>query len=153
MRTIVDVAAHILDYYGPMTTMKLQKLAYYSQAHCQSTRNQPLFEEDFQAWVNGPVCPELYRQHRGKFMLHRGDLDAAVAGRAGLDDYARREVHAVCDELSACTGNELSQRTHQESPWLRARDGYGPSEHCEVVITKDSMKSYYSVHPVVQTVF
>lgn len=71
MKSVVDVAAFILDEYGTMTTMKLQKLAYYSQAYCLSP-NGPLFEEDFQAWMNGPVVPELYREHRGRFLIRRG---------------------------------------------------------------------------------
>ncbi len=32
MATVHDVAAYILEKRGPMTTMKLQKLVYYSQA-------------------------------------------------------------------------------------------------------------------------
>ncbi|MEE1045473.1 MAG: DUF4065 domain-containing protein [Olegusella sp.] len=149
MCTVVDVAAYILDHYGPMTTMKLQKLTYYSQAHCLSSQGKQLFGEDFQAWVNGPVCPELYREHRGKFMLHRGDLDGAVDGHEQLTDYVKREIDAVCDELSELSGNELSRRTHGETPWQQARRGYSPSAHCEVVITKSSMRSYYSLHPVI----
>ena len=32
MRDIIDVAAYILEKVGDVSTMKLQKLAYYSQA-------------------------------------------------------------------------------------------------------------------------
>ena len=34
MTTIFNVAAYILELTGTVTTMKLQKLAYYSQAYC-----------------------------------------------------------------------------------------------------------------------
>ncbi len=150
MTSVVDVAAYILDKYGPMTTMKLEKLAYYSQAYSLSRGNGvPLFEEDFQAWVNGPVAPELYHEHRGKFLLHRGELAHALAGHAPLSASEKRLVDTVCEKLSPLTGNQLSERTHAEKPWRDARIGCGPSDRCEAVISKQAIRHYYSAHPVV----
>ena len=40
-----------------LTNLKLQKLMYYSQAWHLALRDIPLFNEDFQAWVHGPVLP------------------------------------------------------------------------------------------------
>lgn len=42
MATVVDVAAYILKRCGAMTTMKLQKLAFYSQAESLARRGHPL---------------------------------------------------------------------------------------------------------------
>ncbi len=49
MANVFDTAKYILEQSGPMSTMKLQKLCYYSQA-----------------WANGPVCPEFFLQDTGK---------------------------------------------------------------------------------------
>lgn len=64
-----DVAAYILRKKGEMTAMKLQKLVYYSQAWSLVWDEEPLFEEEIQAWVNGPVIPALYQAHRGQFKV------------------------------------------------------------------------------------
>ena len=40
-----------------------------SQAWSLAWDDAPLFEEDFEAWVGGPVCPQLFRTHQGKFVL------------------------------------------------------------------------------------
>lgn len=146
MRTVVDVAAFILDEYGPMSTMKLEKLAFYSQAHCLVTEGRCLFNEDFQAWVNGPVAPALYREHRGMFLIHPGDLARAVRGHEPLEPRVRDEVRAACSRLATLTGNQLSAMTHGEDLWRMAREGCGPSDHCERVISKESMRRYYSQH-------
>ena len=69
MANIISVAKYILEQRGAMTTMKLQKLCYYSQAWSLAWDDKPLFDEDFQAWANGPVCPELFRWHKGKFAI------------------------------------------------------------------------------------
>jgi uncharacterized phage-associated protein len=58
MGTIFDVAYYILDELGEMSTMKLQKLCYYVQAWSLAWDENPLFDEDFQAWAKGP-CKEI----------------------------------------------------------------------------------------------
>ena len=77
---VVDVAEYILELHGPMATMKLHKLLYYCQAYCLVTQDRPMFDLDFQAWVNGPVIPELFELHRGKFLIRHGELYKALEG-------------------------------------------------------------------------
>ena len=61
MASVFDVANWFLSK-GSVTHKKLQKLCYYSQAwHCALYDGTPLFAERIEAWVHGPVIPELYR--------------------------------------------------------------------------------------------
>ena len=65
MATVFDVAQYILgklaaDNALPVTTWKLQKLVYYSQAWSVVWDDAPLFNDRIEAWANGPVCPVLY---------------------------------------------------------------------------------------------
>ncbi|HBY79059.1 MAG TPA: hypothetical protein DEG47_19150, partial [Cyanobacteria bacterium UBA11148] len=81
MARAVDVAKYILTKTGEMTAMKLQKLVYYSQAWSLVWDESPLFDEDIQAWANGPVVPILYGYHRDQFKVNKdtfadGDIDA-----------------------------------------------------------------------------
>lgn len=92
MTSIIDVAAYILKTYGSMTTMKLQKLAFYSQAESLAHSGVPLFPEDFQAWRGGPVCVELYKQHRGMFLIREGAL-------TGTQELTDREKCIVDSEI------------------------------------------------------
>ena len=52
-----------------MTAMKLEKLVYYSQAWSLAWDGEPLFNDDFQAWANGPVCPTLFYSHQGHYVV------------------------------------------------------------------------------------
>lgn len=146
MAGIVDVAAYILSEYGPMTTMKLQKLAFYSQAESLSRHGRPLFDEDFQAWRGGPVCSPLYAQHRGKFLIRDGELNGDIGV---LNDSERAIVDSVCQSLSNLTGNQLSARTHRESPWADARKGLSSTASGNVIISKSSITRYYRNNPVI----
>ncbi|MEE1314623.1 MAG: Panacea domain-containing protein [Faecalimonas sp.] len=44
-------------------------LIYYCQAWSLGWDGVPLFDEEFEAWANGPVCVELFDVHRGMFVV------------------------------------------------------------------------------------
>lgn len=148
MHSIADVADCILERCGAMPTMKLQKLAFYSQARSLVVNGSPLFGEDFEAWENGPVSPELYALHKGRFIVRPGDLGRPIGGGAPFDPCAVEAIEDSCGLLSALSRNQLSQMTRAEDPWMHARIGCSDGERCRTVITKESMKDYYSLHPV-----
>lgn len=143
MATIHDVAAYILKKRGPMSVMKLHKLAYYSQAWSLVWEDRPIFPERIEAWVNGPVIPELYDKHKGQFMLEewrRGEIDSLI--------YADQEtIDIVLDAYADKDAQYLSDLTHTEQPWLLAREGMHHTERGCREISLASMMEYYSSLP------
>ncbi len=139
MVSVFDVAAHILKRVGPLDTMKLQKLVYYSQAWSLVWDGQPLFHESIEAWANGPVCPELYQAHRGDFQitsLPKGDPSILVAEQL-------ETIEGVLKFYGSKSGWWLSELTHREHPWLDARNGLNPGDRGNTVISLASMAEYY----------
>lgn len=140
MTRAADVAKYILEKVGPVTAMKLQKLVYYSQAWSLVWDERPLFSDEIQAWRNGPVVPELYAQHRGMFKVTASD----VSGDSGhLDELARETVDIVLDYYNGHSAQYLSDLTHLEDPWIKARKGCDAGENSEAVISHASMAEYY----------
>ena len=91
MASVLDVANYILERRGPMSTWKLQKLAYYSQAWSLVWDDDVLFPEEIEGWANGPVVRELYQAHRGE---HRVAYPPG-GGAAALTATRRETVDAV----------------------------------------------------------
>jgi uncharacterized phage-associated protein len=118
MATVHDVAAYILLKTAPMSAMKLQKLCYFSYGYHLAWEDRPLFAERFEAWANGPVAPELYSRHRGRFELKRGDIEGDPAE---LDDQEKESVDIVLENMSVYSAHELSEMTHRTGPWVEAR--------------------------------
>lgn len=147
MARIVDVAARILAETGTVTTMKLQKLGYYVQAKHLVRTGRPLFPEDFRAWRGGPVAPELFALHAGRFLIRPGELDGALAEGA-LSTEEEALIAEVCAAFGTYSGVKLSERTHSDAPWKDARGDLPPSEPSTTVITKDAIREYYSKNPV-----
>lgn len=142
MASVYDVARYILERRGPMSAMKLQKLVYYSQAWSLVWDEEALFDDDFQAWANGPVVRSLYDRHRGQFKVHAGLFSDGEPET--LDDAQRETVDIVLDFYGDRTAQWLSDLTHREAPWVDARGELDPMERCDNVITKAAMHEYYS---------
>lgn len=141
MAGILQLAKCILDKQGAMTTMKLQKLCYYCQAWSLAWDEIPLVDEEFEAWANGPVCPELYNAHKGLFTVNTNNFTLSYDN--AFDKNQLDTIDRVLKYYGDKEPHWLSELTHLENPWKLARTGYAPGERCNVVITKESMQEYY----------
>lgn len=140
MATVFDVANYILQKKGPMTTMKLQKLCYYAQSWSLAWDERPLFDEDFEAWANGPVCPKLYYSHQGKFEL---PCNFFAPKSFEFTPDQTETIDKVIEYYGDKSPQWLSDLTHKEAPWLDARGDVPPGMRCNNVISKESMQEYY----------
>jgi len=142
MAEVKHVARYLIERLGPMTTMKLQKLTYYCQAWSLAWDEEPLFEEEFQAWANGPVCPELFVAHRGKYKLDDDFLEAYAGYEFNQDQLDT--IEAVIEHYGEKSPNYLSELTHKERPWKETRGNIPLGDSCDEVISKELMQEYYS---------
>lgn len=137
---VFDTARYILEKLGPMSTMKLQKLCYYSQAWSLVWDDAELFSEEFEAWANGPVCKELYDATRGMFTVTAKD---EPGDSNNLSENQKDSINLVLDYYAKHNAQWLSQLTHMEDPWLQARVNVPAGESSSNIITKESMALYY----------
>lgn len=140
MATVFDTAKFILEQKGELSTMKLQKLCYYAQAWSLVWDDKPLFEEDFEAWANGPVCPKLFYFTKGRFSINSSDMDGSSSE---LTDAQKETVLEVLDYYGNKDAQWLSQLTHMEEPWKEARHGIPLGARSAQLIDKESMAMYY----------
>lgn len=141
MTTIFDVARYILEKRNNVTAYELQKLCYYSQAWSLALEGNRLFGERFEAWVNGPACRDLFRSHKGNFIVSRSDL--TEGDRDNISPNACDVIDSVLEKYQGMSGDELRERTHSELPWQYARRGYKDGAYCKVKINEDIMRDYY----------
>lgn len=139
MADVFDLAKAFLSI-DSMSNKKLQKLCYYAQAWHLALEDEALIDEDFQAWIHGPVCPELYFEYKlyGYEDIPKNETYSDYVPEEFLD-YAKN-VYEAYGEL---TGNELESISHSEDPWREARGSLKPWEGSNEIITKESMKRYY----------
>lgn len=137
--TVFDVAQYIMRKQNGITAMKLQKLVYYAQAWSLAWLDRPLFNEPIEAWRHGPVVRELFNMHRGHYTvteLPEGDPDR-------LTEEEKNVIDAVLERYGSVSPELLSMMTHQEKPWLEAREGLPDDAASNEVIDPQSMRDYY----------
>jgi uncharacterized phage-associated protein len=141
--SVFDVAAYILKKLGPVSAMKLQKLVYYCQAWSLVWDEKPLFEEQIEAWANGPVVRKLFYYHRGRF-----ELDSITVGNPDLlTEQQKDTVDAVLEFYGDKSAQWLIDLSHMEEPWKSTRAGLAPESRCRKVIPLDLIADYYSSLP------
>ena len=140
MTSVFDVANWFLSK-GSITHKKLQKLCYYSQAwYCALYDGTPLFIERIEAWVHGPVIPELYRI----FAAFGWDEIPIYTGELSFTEKEIAVLEAVFNTYWKFSGNDLEELTHREAPWINARGDLSPWEPGTNEITPTALREYYS---------
>jgi uncharacterized phage-associated protein len=138
-----EVAETIIDlsrkrFISDLTNLKLQKLLYYTQAWSLAIYDVPLFVEDIEAWIHGPVVPRVF----GSFKEYRWNV-IAKAVTPILENGVIFHVNAVLDSYGKFSATELERLTHSEQPWIQARRGIAPDEPSRNVIPTNHMKVFY----------
>jgi uncharacterized phage-associated protein len=139
---------HVADYLmcdsrergDALTNLKLQKLLYYAQAWYLAQYDIPIFEEDFQAWVHGPVLLSQY--HRFKSSEWRPIQDTIRLPQA-LPPKLVRHLKKIIRTFGVETATALELMTHEEAPWIRARKGIPAHVSSNSIIDKASMREFY----------
>jgi uncharacterized phage-associated protein len=129
----------------PITNMKLNILVYYVQAWSLAVFDRPLFTEEIEAWVHGPVLQSVYdtyRQFRWTPII-TGDLDLGKIEQ--LYSLEQRELlNDITEVYFPKTTYALEQLTQSEDPWIAARAELAPYEPSNNIITHESMRNYYA---------
>lgn len=143
MATVFEVAKYFLWQAGEvgelLSNLKLQKLVYYAQAWHLAVCGRELFPQDFQAWVHGPVCPDLYHAYKHYGWQPIPCVDEKPSFHGDTEQLLDQVVELYLGE----SPYRLEQMTHSEAPWNLARGALPPDVPSSAIISKESMKAYY----------
>ena len=118
-----------------LTNLKLQKLLYYQQGYHLAAFDTPLFEENVEAWMYGPVVPKVYSAY-SEFGAQ--SLPVESGNPLTLNEEEEVLFSQVFDAYRDFSAIGLMNKTHQEKPWKDAL----PHDK-GTVIPLESMKSFF----------
>ncbi|MDC3414767.1 Panacea domain-containing protein [Terrihalobacillus insolitus] len=150
MASVFDVSKYFISLSIPgtdraMTHLKLQKLVYYAHSWYVTLYDSlPLVEDDnIEAWIHGPVFPRLFREYKSRGYSEitfeeglRGNID-------NLDTEEQEIIDVIWDQYGAYSGKYLEEQTHQEGPWLNAREGHTPFDYGNTIITDEDIIDFF----------
>lgn len=124
-----------------MTHKTLQRMCYFAQAWHLGYYNEPLTSSQFQAWIHGPVSPDLYI----KYKKWGWNLIQQPKKNVKFND---PEIAGFLDKIYQTykdfTELELSQIAQSHDPWKNARIGIKPSHYFTQPISQFDMRDYYA---------
>lgn len=141
---------YILERGGEMSHLKLQKILFYTQAFHLAYFNTEIIEDDFEAWVHGPVSRKIFHELKDKSLIYAElsfslyeEIKPSISIVDRLTQDQMELVNDVIDEYKLLSGGQLESMTHSEQPWIDARKGCAPCDKCSNVILKNDMKIFY----------
>jgi uncharacterized phage-associated protein len=147
---MVDSNAHKIAQYiiafsheqgDPISNLKLQKLLYYVQAWALALHDEPIFDEQLEAWLHGPVVPSVYSDYKGWAWQ---PINANITlEEAELPEAVKAHVNEVLEVYGPLTAPQLELLTHQEDPWIKARRGLPKDVASNSVISHEDMRAFY----------
>ncbi|EEV6044720.1 DUF4065 domain-containing protein [Escherichia coli] len=144
----ISTANNIADYLlffahehgDQITPLKLQKLVFYADAWYMALNNdRELIPNQFEAWVHGPVVRELYN----RFSDYKWRAIDEEIKRPELPNGVVNHLDEIYKVFGGFSAYELEQLTHQEKPWILAREGVQEGEPCRNLIDKKITSDFY----------
>jgi len=163
MRDIKDVAKYVgismISKGLTVSPLKLQKMLYYVQAWYMVFfgRENTLFEDIPEAWVNGPVYPVIYHIYKDKVSgmfdnLRLSDFTdikdeesafRMISNKMAFTKDEEEFIDSVITLYGSKSENELVLYTHIEKPWSEKREGLKPYENSNEKLSLDTIYNYY----------
>jgi len=108
---------------SPITPMKLQKLVYFAHGWMLGLFDQPLIDEQVEAWPYGPVVPSIYHTFKS---FRNGSISEAAPDAGVIPEEPqtldRQMIDRIWEVYGKVTAYELSALTHiAGSPWALTR--------------------------------
>ena len=148
--SVHDIANYFLSKSSRITPKKLQKLLYFSYSWYLALMNETkaeilnrLFSNEFEAWIHGPVYPEVYQKYKPCGASYIAEYTGALCEFTEDD---KGILENVWVEYGHYTANELESISHQHDPWkiTRQNENCSHSDWCSTAITDDLIFDFYS---------
>lgn len=137
--------SYIFEKAEEITPLALQKMLYYIQAIFMVNYDRPLFSEECQAWMHGPVYEEVYEMFKSfkynpiedkRFIIFKDRFQK-------LSDEEREVIDMVINSFGMYSGKTLERITHNEAPWADAYDDDNVYGYTNEPIANDAIKNYF----------
>ncbi len=151
-----ELACYISEYYNEKTgkiisPIKLQKSLYFCFAYwggfvrkskLQNTeitieKSEILFDENIEAWVYGPVVPEVYRESK----IYQYKNDNLFENNEEVKEF----IDGILDDIKDVSDFKLVEVSHGDNCW---RKNFNPncSTHNTIIDKEDIISEYAKIY-------
>lgn len=139
---LFSITSYLIQKHNITETVKLQKILYFLYLEYLKENNKKLFEDEFEAWIYGPVLRSVYNHLKyvglnfNEYETFDFDNDKYIVTKiTPLED---KQIFDFIDKKIKKYKNkntfDLVEEAHKTQPWLKARRGLNDSEISTEVI-------------------
>lgn len=142
------VIKYILIRCEDITSKALQNLLYYVQASYYMFSGDFIFEEDCEAFIDGPVYRSVYEKYE-TIGYDQVNKEILSNNKLKLEDIERNVVESVIKFYGCYSGKILKQMTRNESPWIFTRtkginEKNPEDDNFSKIIERDLIQEYFT---------
>ena len=139
------ISKHIIARMEDITPLALQKILYYIQGFSTYFFDRPIFNDNAEAWVHGPVYREIY--DRFSYYRYNPISKNEFESYNEIDSLNAKEIKlidSVINNFGVYSGKTLEKMTHTTIPWEEGRKELSEEEYSSNIIDIDTMKAYFT---------
>lgn len=124
MKNRLDIICrYIFELKKETTNLVLQKLLYFIQAYVlvATDGKRKAFDESIEAWMYGPVIPEVYRNYKKDNNFYK-NFSKEQKKLLDQDKLVKEAVENVVKNLGDLNPYTLVNLTHSYAPWQETWD-------------------------------
>lgn len=106
---------HEWEAKRPVSNLRLQNLLYFAQAYFILLNDNPLFDDDMEAWDCGPVVPSVYETYKKYGSMIIQDVSEQADGL--VDGKDKAILDRFLESSSNKTNSELGQIARGQEPY------------------------------------
>ena len=134
----LTIAKWIINKVHP-EPLKLQKLLYLAQGYSYAFCDRPLFYDELEGWMHGPVVRKVYNAFKN-YQYNSIDINFEVEE---IDEEAKDVLNYVINKFAKYDSKYLEELSHQQEPWKLSREGLDPDERSDKTISIESISNYF----------
>ena len=115
-----NISQYIVNNFSNISNIYLQKSLYFIQGFSSLILKYPIFINNAEAWVNGPVYKKVFENYKNKNYL-KNKYTKYINNELSINE--KEYIKQIVNIILNININNLVKITHNTSPWCNARDG------------------------------
>lgn len=145
MNTSITIAQYFLSLANSeakgINPMKLIKLVYIAHGWNLALFDNPLIDENPEAWRYGPVIPSLYREYKS---FKDKNIDVSISSELNISQETKDLLKKIWDVYGKFSAIELSSMTHRAgTPWYTTWNSIKDAEYLSLQIPDKLTQEHY----------